>query len=306
MNKRMPHILLLVDYRDWAFDICAREYSRYLSDEFTFTIKYASEKPVLLPFLFDLIHVFWWGEKYYQRFLWPKRKILKEVSSHRWEDDLRYGPCTPEEMTQRYLHDAAAVVCSSKKLFSKIHPFFSNTYLVDNGYNPEKFKYIKTRDGEKLTLCWVGNDKDKVKGINDILLPAAGDEYAIDIATNIKHEDLCSFYNEHDLLLIGSKHEASPLPLLEAMACGCFPVCTNVGIVPDLIQHKKNGYIVENRTIEDFKRAFLWCKENIGLVRDAGRENSRIIYEKRRWEICAETFRKAYRGALSAKNNKNG
>jgi glycosyltransferase involved in cell wall biosynthesis len=298
MKKRIPHILLLVDKRGWAFDICAQEYSRYLSDEFSFTIKYVEERPVLLPFFFDLIHVFWWGEKYYQHFFWPKRKILKEVSSHRWEDDLRYGPCTPEEMTEKYLYDATTVICTSKILYSKINPFFPDTYLVDNGYSPAKFQYTKPRTGKNLTLCWVGNDKDTVKGINDILLPAAGNEYVINIATNIKHDNLCAFYNEYDLFLVGSKHEASPIPLIEAMACGCFPVCTNVGIVPDLIQHKQNGYVVENRTIEDFKKAFLWCKENIQFVRDAGRLNSQIIYEKRRWEICSETFRKAYREAL--------
>jgi glycosyltransferase involved in cell wall biosynthesis len=298
MKNRIPRILLLIDKRDWAFDICAREYSKYLADEFSFTIKYIEEKPVLLPFLFDLIHVFWWGENYYRRFFWPKRKIVKEVSSHRWEDDSRYGPCTPEEMVKKYLSDASTVLCSSRMLYSKINPFFSNAYLVDNGYNPEKFHYVKPRTGKDLSLCWVGNDKDTVKGIHDILLPAAGNEYVITIATNIKHDDLCAFYNEHDLFLIGSKHEASPIPLLEAMACGCFPVCTNVGIVPDLIQHKKNGYIVTNRTIEDFKRAFSWCEENIQLVREAGKLNSKIAYEKRRWEICSESFRKAYREAL--------
>jgi glycosyltransferase involved in cell wall biosynthesis len=144
----------------------------------------------------------------------------------------------------------------------------------------------------------VGNDKDSVKGIYDILLPAAGDEYVIDIATNMKHENLCDFYNDHDLFLVASKREGTPLPLLEAMACGCFPVCTNVGAVSDLIEHKKNGYIVENRTIEDYKKAFLWCEENIQFVRDAGRLNSQIVYEKKRWEICSESFRKAYRSVL--------
>jgi glycosyltransferase involved in cell wall biosynthesis len=298
MKKQKPRILLLIDKRNWAFDICAREYVKYLSDEFSFVFKYVSEKPLLIPFFYDIIHIFWWGEKYYRYFHWPKRKILKEVSSHRWEDDPRYGPNTPEEMAHKYLFDAATVLCTSPNLYSKIKPCFPNTYLANNGYSPEKFRYIKERTGDKLSLCWVGNINDTVKGINDILLPAVGTAYVIDIATNIKHEDLCTFYNNHDVFLVGSKHEASPLPLIEAMASGCFPICTNVGIVPDLIVHKKNGYIVNARTIEAFKEAFLWCKNNLGLIREAGKENSTLIYEKRRWEVCAESFRNVYRRAF--------
>jgi glycosyltransferase involved in cell wall biosynthesis len=303
MKEKKKRILLLVDKRNWAFDICAREYTKYLSNEFYFDIKYEAENPLLIPFFYDLIHIFWWGETYYRRFLWPRRKILKEVSSHRWEDDPRYGPCTPEEMVRRYLHDASTVLCTSERLYLKTKPFFPHTFLVNNGYAPEKFHFNRERRGEQLTMCWAGNINDPVKGIRDILIPAAGDEFAVDIALNMKHEDLCDFYNAHDVFLVGSKHEASPLPLMEAMACGCFPVCTNVGIVPELVIHKKNGYIVENRGIEDFKEAFRWCRDNLRLVREAGRENSRIVYEKRRWEICAESFRIVYRAALE-KNQK--
>jgi glycosyltransferase involved in cell wall biosynthesis len=295
--KSKPRILLLVDYRDWAFDICAKEYTKYLEDEFFFKIKYVHEKPLLVPFFYDLIHVFWWGETYYQRFLWSKKKILKEVSSHRWEEP-KYGSCTPFEMVKKFLYDANTVLCTSPNLYSKISPCFSRTYLANNGYSPEKFKYTKEKSGDKLTLCWVGNINDTVKGVKDILFPAAGEEYQIDIAVNIKHENLCDFYNDHDVLLIASKHEASPLTLIESMACGCFPVCTNVGIVPELITHKKNGYIVAERTINDFQDAFLWCKNNLQFIREAGKKNSQIIYEKRRWEICAESFREAYRRAL--------
>jgi glycosyltransferase involved in cell wall biosynthesis len=298
MKKRKPRILLLVDYRNWAFDISAKEYVKYLSGEFDFVIKYETEKPLLLPFCYDLIHVFWWGETYYRRFLWPKKKILKEVSSHRWEDDPRYGPCTPEEMVQRYLYDASTVLCTSLNLLAKVQPFFPHAYLASNGYAPEVFNFQKERTGEKLTLCWVGNIKDTVKGINDILIPAAGSEYSIDIAFDMKHDDLCRFYNDHDVFVVGSKHEGEPLTLIEAMACGCFPVCTNVGIVPELVTHKKNGYIVQNRTIENFREAFTWCQNNLRFVREAGRENSRLAYEKRRWEVCAESFRTVYREAL--------
>ena len=291
----------MIDKPDWAFDICASEYIKYLSDDFHFVKKYlVRPRPIVLPFGYDLIHVFWWGENYYKRFYWPKKKILKEVSSHRWEDDPRYGPCTPAEFSQKYLDDAGAVVCTSARLYNAVQPFQKKIYKANNGYSPQMFFYSRKREGNILNACWVGNSNDSVKGIKDILIPAAQKcDVKLDVATDMKHDQLCTFYNDHDLFLVGSMHEASPLTLIEAMACGCFPVCTDVGIVPELITHKKNGFIVRERSIIAFQEAFLWCSQNVSLVRNAGIENAQIAFDKRRWEVCAESYRSVYAGALS-------
>lgn len=296
--KRKPKILLLIDYPNWAFDICASAYIQYLKDEFTFVKKYKSKKPLIFPFGYDLIHVFWWGEQYYKKFHWPKHKILKEISSHRWEDDPRYGPCTPEEMKKKYLNDASWLFTTSNRLFNLFSPIANNLSLVNNGYSKELFYYKKERMEAQISLCWAGNINDTVKGIKDIIIPAVNNNYVFNIASNLSHTELCDFYNNHDLYIVASRHEASPLPLMEAMACGCFPVCTDVGIVPELIVHKVNGYIVKERTQNDFVSAFAWCQENIDTVRMAGKNNSKLIYEKRRWEVCAESFRLGYRRAL--------
>jgi glycosyltransferase involved in cell wall biosynthesis len=300
MKKKKPRILLLIDKPNWAFDICASEYIKYLSDDFIFTKKYlVRPRPFLLSFKYDLIHVFWWGETYYKRFHWPKSKILKEVSSHRWEDDPRYGPCTPEEFAKKYLADSGTVVCTSNKLYSKIKPFFPRIHLANNGYSPQVFFLQRKNTQRELTLCWVGNANDSVKGINDILIPAATAlNLRVDIATNLPHDELRGFYNDHDIILVGSIHEASPLTLIEAMACGCFPVCTDVGIVSELVVHGRNGYIVENRSVDSFIKAFKWCSENIDFVREQGIKNAALVYEKRRWEVCAESFRLMYKEAL--------
>lgn len=301
MTRRKPRILLLIDKPNWAFDIAASEYTKYLSDEFVFVKKYlVKPRPIIPPFGYDLIHVFWWGESYYRRFLWPRGKVLKEVSSHRWEDDPRYGPCTPEEFSRKYLSDAGTVLCTSQRLLSLVGPVRDRVFLASNGYAPETFFFERERADAKLSLCWVGNENDGVKGIHDILEPAADARgLTIDKATNMRHEDLRDFYNAHDAFLVASRHEASPLTLIEAMACGCFPVCTDVGIVPELVTHGVNGFIVKERSPEAFADAFDWCARNLEFVRAAGRKNAALAYEKRRWEVCAESFRRAYREALN-------
>ena len=109
---------------------------------------------------------------------------------------------------------------------------------------------------------------------------------------------MVDFYNSIDVFAIASTAEGEPRTLLEAMACGCFPVATNVGIVPELVKNSYNGLIVK-REIKDFENAFIWCEQNLEIVRRAGRKNAQIISEERSWQEMAQNYGKFFHHALS-------
>ena len=88
------------------------------------------------------------------------------------------------------------------------------------------------------------------------------------------------------MIAIASLAESQPLPLLEGMACGCFPVVTNVGIVPEMVAHGVNGLVVE-RSPEAFRDAFSWCERNLAAVRRAGRLNAARSQPKSAAGICS-------------------
>lgn len=297
LQRASYRICLLCDRPNWAFDFSAREIARHLNNEFHIEIRYVIDSPILKNERIDLLHVFFWGETYHRKFNLPKEKIIKEISSHRWQDNPLYGPCTPQEMADKYLSDAKYLFCTSKRLFEIFNTFCENIFLTENGYSPLLFYYKKERIGY-LSICWAGNIKDEVKGVNDILVPACGNEFKLNLASNLKHEVMAEFYNNNDIYVVCSRNEAEPLTLLEAMACGCFPVCCNVGIVSEIIKHKENGYIVNERTPDAFREAFIWCHDNLDFVREAGKQNAELMLQTKRWEIMAEGFRKMYRICL--------
>ncbi len=56
--------------------------------------------------------------------------------------------------------------------------------------------------------------------------------------------DMAGFWAEQDIYLNISESEGMSLSMLEAMACGCVPVVTDVSGVSDVIEDGKNGFVV--------------------------------------------------------------
>lgn len=53
------------------------------------------------------------------------------------------------------------------------------------------------------------------------------------------------FYDAARVFLLTSDSEGLPYAMLEAMSCGCVPICTRCGTIEDVIADGANGYLVE-------------------------------------------------------------
>lgn len=52
------------------------------------------------------------------------------------------------------------------------------------------------------------------------------------------------YFGEADIYLMLSRLEGGPLPLLETMGLGVWPICTPTGIAPEVVRHGRNGYLL--------------------------------------------------------------
>ncbi len=79
-------------------------------------------------------------------------------------------------------------------------------------------------------------------------------------------EEIKSYIYLQDIYILTSDYEGLPLAILEAMGCGCIPVVNNIRSgIPEVIEHGKTGYIVDDCNINTYVEYIKDLYENIDL-----------------------------------------
>ena len=70
--------------------------------------------------------------------------------------------------------------------------------------------------------------------------------------------EMVKLYNAVDIYVTPSLQDNLPNTIVEAMSCGTPCVGFNVGGIPEMIDHEKNGYVAEYRDAIDFAKGIIW------------------------------------------------
>ena len=101
--------------------------------------------------------------------------------------------------------------------------------------------FMKVREAMPAKLLLVGDGPEKQRVMEKVkAMP-----YKQDVLFLGKQENIAELFSISDLKLLLSEKESFGLVLLEAMACGVPGIGTNIGGIPEVIEHGKNGYLVE-------------------------------------------------------------
>jgi hypothetical protein len=289
-----PRVCLVPYLENWSYDSTARALAKHLGHRFEFRLAYKRDLHGLAAWRPDLLVDFWWKGTLSERF--GGHRVVKQVSSHRWKQR-RFGLLTPQRMIKRHLRPCGRIVVPSlrlQKILAEASPLLSVS-IGPKGFHPEQLFDYRARRGA-LTIGWAGSAAAKDKRV-DLLLSVWPDLRLADYC--LVQSEMLDFYNGADVIACASEAEGDPRPLIEGMACGCFPVTTDVGIVPELVRHCENGLIVEP-TEKAFRDAFAWCRANVELVRAAGRENARAMLRHRTWAHAAPAWGDAFDAVLAS------
>ncbi|MFB5194548.1 N-acetyl-alpha-D-glucosaminyl L-malate synthase BshA [Neobacillus sp. KR4-4] len=114
-----------------------------------------------------------------------------------------------------------------------------------------------------------------------------------------KQESLEELYSISDLMLLLSEKESFGLVALEAMACGVPCIGTNVGGVPEVINHGVNGFICEVGDIEDISSRALAVLNDAKLHQQFSQQSIYTAKTKFKADQIVEQYEQIYFNILN-------
>ena len=189
--------------------------------------------------------------------------------------------------------------------------------VIPNAIFPEQFGMVKHADKDAINLVTIHGFyfKDKAKGILDVLevldsLPeevrkninytvVGGGPYLKEVMAeakkynvNVQFTGMLPSPREvlegSDIFIYYSHHDNFPIVILEAMACG-LPVVTNsVGAVGEIIQHEKDGFIVNNH--HSYAEYLIQLIKDSELRTKVGEKARKAVEARFNWETVIDEY----------------
>ncbi|MBK0378020.1 glycosyltransferase family 4 protein [Mucilaginibacter segetis] len=123
-------------------------------------------------------------------------------------------------------------------------------------YLVEALTHLKNNHPESYSVEVVIFGKNKRFDTTVIPFPV----HQLNIITSTS--DLAEIYSMADVFLLPSVEDNLPNTIMEAMACGTPVVAFNTGGIPDMIDHKLNGYLAEFKSAENLSNGIIYLLQN--------------------------------------------
>lgn len=111
-------------------------------------------------------------------------------------------------------------------------------------------------------------------------------------------ERIINFYNASDIFVLPSLEENLPNTIMEALSCGVPSVAFKVGGIPDLIEHKYNGYLAEYESVDDLSEGIAYTIQKT-IDDESLQSNARKkVLENYAYDVVAKKMEDLYKSLL--------
>lgn len=131
-----------------------------------------------------------------------------------------------------------------------------DSYRKGGQYLNKALKILETQiDSSKVLILLFGSDYNEAIAetipFKTRFMGYLEDEYTTSLA-----------YNASDVFVVPSLADNQPTTVQESLACGTPVVGFNVGGIPDMIDHKQNGYLATYKDENDLANGIKFCLDN--------------------------------------------
>jgi len=113
-----------------------------------------------------------------------------------------------------------------------------------------------------------------------------GIEANVRLWPRLSQPQLWRLFQQVQVFVSPSAHDGTPNSLLEAMACGCFPVAGDIESLREWITPGENGFLVNPADPQTLAEAILAALGDTDLRDRAARQNARILAERADYQRC--------------------
>ena len=162
-----------------------------------------------------------------------------------------------------------AILCNRK-----MEPVYNILMLVD-----AFAEVLRSLPGARLTLAGSGSQRRAIEEHAQ----RTGVEKAVRFTGDVPHEKMPDLLREHDIFVSPALSDTTSVSLLEAMACGLFPVVSDIPANREWIEDGVNGSVVEPRDTSSLARAIVGAWKNRDLRESAVKKNAGLIETRADW-----------------------
>jgi glycosyltransferase involved in cell wall biosynthesis len=123
---------------------------------------------------------------------------------------------------------------------------------------------------------------------------------AVQFLGRVPHEEMPNLLTQADIYVSTSLYDGTSVSLLEAMACGTFPIVTDIPSNQEWISDGENGFLIPIGDEAAFARKIVEATKNDKLLSEVRSRNPKLIEEKALWgnnvKKLDEIYEKSFQG----------
>jgi glycosyltransferase involved in cell wall biosynthesis len=183
---------------------------------------------------------------------------------------------------------------NEKKPLERVISFLSMRTLIKNSnvdiIISAFYKLSQEVKNIELTIVNDGDTRKELEAtVNELSL-----NDRIQILGAVSRDKVVSLLKEKDVYISIPTSDSTSVTLLEAMACGIFPIVSDLPANKEWIRDSYNGYILKDVSVDELYETMKRSLCNLSLVNKSIAINDRIINERAIWEDNMTKVRDMY------------
>lgn len=123
-------------------------------------------------------------------------------------------------------------------------------------------------------------------------------EHAVELTPPVPFAEMGTVFRGAQIVVSPSVHDGTPNSLIEAMACGCFPIAGDLESIREWITPGQNGLLVDAADPQSIAEAIWLGLEREDLRREAAGLNAKIISARAEYGATMKRVEEFYRLAI--------